>query len=1657
MKKRILSLFLFALVVVAATAFLLKAPAKAANDPVPYVTDGTTTPQAVLDAWATGNYSYVKLGANLELTLTDGNIVVDLAGNDLTVNGSGTVNAFDSANDTYDHLLCGTLTLNGTVTSPQMYIAPNGNRYVALADGNRSTLHRLEMEIKTVSLRISSAGLYYKASYACDKLVEQKIVSYGIAVSLVDMPGPDFKTATGDAYTVADQKFVSGATVTSGAVVNILDADKTDAENLRRSKMALYANAYIDLGNGPIMADNVNVGKKAGLSASLYQVMQVLDEKYGAAPITTQEQLDGFYTTWKNTCGNMSLVNIGKAKVFDNSPLQFETGTTNAYCPACEKTVSWMGITQEYVDSLEVVTGVTDSVFMSQTAYETMHYYLAEDITNSDDPVMGFFRGPGGGLTACLHLNNHNLTTTKTTSIFGNSGVVNVMGNGVVTGYSPNKTEGAAVRNGNRNAKNGLNLYGGTYRKTADTDATSPVVCFDGAGRIVSIYDGVVIDGGNGKAIFADSSSARQKEGFLKLYNCTVNGDVVLGEIDVYATNVEIVGATINGTVTIPVEHKLSLAGKLDIDKLVLGENVRIATKGITAGSTINIDADGIFTQTTGSAAGYVDIFTPADTHKKITVKDNALKCSQDYTSNLVFEEGTTNAYCPVCAKTVTWTELTADAVVTLAANSHYYLAKDLTYTGSGDAFLNANAATVKSCIHLNGHNLTATKTRILYGGSSAQNIMGTGIVSGKQGGASGPGSTIQVNNKNNANQINLYGGTYRQQANAADAEFVINMQGAGGKLNIYDDAVIEANTTGKAIRIGNASSNHIRVGVYGGTVKGDVQMVGASSDFVAELTLDNAKVAGVVTADGKNTIKLSGAVQIDKLDIASESAVTLGELQDGAQITVVRPGVFSLENVSAAAYAKYFEAASINDKIIAKEDVLKYQTNYGLKVQLNSEGKAYCPVCQEFVTWTALSDDSSKIQLVGGNHYYLVKDLTFTTDNHGSGGSIISGAVNTTACVNLNGYNITSTASPALFVSSGRMNVMGNGIVSGYQKNANYGGAIHTNNKNPNNGISLYSGTYKKYQPNGNNAVIGMQGNGATVKIYEQAVIDGNGKLAINMGSNTTRDSKLYLYDATINGDIKMAGAGNATYVSSLEASNATILGTLNVAGTNEINFSGKTKITSMVVAAGSYVGFSNMQPGSAIKVSATGIFTTALDDAENWIKYFSIDADGEELLVRNNCLFQGVQAEVPVAEQADIDMLLTAYADKVVKYGDMHNHTDAGPTADGRFSLAQFKDRMKLLGMSFSTIVDHKQVAHMYHDDWIRESTDDTDIVFVGGSEPAGRVTDGGQGSFHYNMLINDPEVLLNIVKDTGKYTIREATYAGFNWGSTDYAADGSQNKNKTYDPTQYGKDPDGLLQTWNYPNFTVAEFKNLTANIYNAGGLLVHVHPKFSGYMDSNDPLDYFFGEDAGSKDAVASGLELHIPDNDNYMPSYEPNEKAYQTWVAILKAGKKCYGTYGNDNHRLPSADSITTIYASSKADSDEYMGYMHDGNFAPGWVGIRMQIGDASMGGTTDFAGQRVVFSIGDMYQNEHSDEYIYSTSGEALQATWDPSYNPDHEYIVQVYDNGGLLMQSVVDPGQMNYFAFDADDNAKYYRVVVWDMTQGYRCGVGNPIWNTVE
>jgi hypothetical protein len=220
------------------------------------------------------------------------------------------------------------------------------------------------------------------------------------------------------------------------------------------------------------------------------------------------------------------------------------------------------------------------------------------------------------------------------------------------------------------------------------------------------------------------------------------------------------------------------------------------------------------------------------------------------------------------------------------------------------------------------------------------------------------------------------------------------------------------------------------------------------------------------------------------------------------------------------------------------------------------------------------------------------------------------------------------------------------------------------------------------------------------------------------------------------------------------------------------------------------------------------------------------------------------------------------------------------------------------------------------------------------------------------------------------------------------------------------------------------TLARLREMGEVIRQYGGMLVNVHPKFVGYVDYEDPLMYYFGE--------FTGIEIMTTGSSDHDSSYIYNQEGYKLWVDLLTLGKKVYATYGNDNHRLPNINSLTAMYTSEK-NADEYMQRMMEGDMAPGWVGVRMQIGDALMGGTTSFEGQRLVIAAGDMFEAK---------------------YDASHEYVIQLYDDGGLLLESEIDLSQMNYFALDADPDAKFYRIVIWDMTTGTHVAVGNPIWN---
>ena len=234
------------------------------------------------------------------LVLAGGNYYVDIGGKDIDVSGSGKLYPIDTANDDFDGF--------GQWTYADVDVARDvefgGNRYITITVNGITSTHRLAMKINSVSLRTSAAGIYYNAKYQCDETLAEQVLYYGVILSTQDMPGAEL--TTGDQrtrltdFTLGENNTVSA---TSCSVFGIFKDSRTAERNAQFGKIKIYANAYIQLdltGEGApttLVADNENVGKKAGDAWSLHDVLTAIDQNW-ADYADDQETVKAFYEQW---------------------------------------------------------------------------------------------------------------------------------------------------------------------------------------------------------------------------------------------------------------------------------------------------------------------------------------------------------------------------------------------------------------------------------------------------------------------------------------------------------------------------------------------------------------------------------------------------------------------------------------------------------------------------------------------------------------------------------------------------------------------------------------------------------------------------------------------------------------------------------------------------------------------------------------------------------------------------------------------------------------------------------------------------------------------------------------------------------------------------------------------------------------------------------------------------------------------------------------------------------------------------------------------------------------------------------------------------------------------------------------------------------------
>ena len=243
---------------------------------------------AALQAYDFTKDQCVMLTGTAELT---GDIRLKPLDDSLVLSGNGKVHGIDSSNDTYESYHTVTIAEGADVTWAMETVDPaTGHRYVAVMKEGELSFRRLELRLTHVTLRTTKAGIYYKATATCDDALRQKIASYGIAVSVVQMPTAAFKSEQYTAYTS-----ISGApegTFTSGSVFNIFREGLAAEKNMGRGEMKIYAKPYIKLKDGTILM------AQAGAAYSLLDVLQTMDNHWLDYSQTAKAMAKVFYQAW---------------------------------------------------------------------------------------------------------------------------------------------------------------------------------------------------------------------------------------------------------------------------------------------------------------------------------------------------------------------------------------------------------------------------------------------------------------------------------------------------------------------------------------------------------------------------------------------------------------------------------------------------------------------------------------------------------------------------------------------------------------------------------------------------------------------------------------------------------------------------------------------------------------------------------------------------------------------------------------------------------------------------------------------------------------------------------------------------------------------------------------------------------------------------------------------------------------------------------------------------------------------------------------------------------------------------------------------------------------------------------------------------------------
>ena len=253
---------------------------------------------------------YVKMFIAQDVVLTR-DCAIDLCGQTVNVSGAYTLYGMDSSGDGYTVPTGKAVVAEETTVANDMSVC--GKRYITTSDETGYVFHRLENRISGVTLRPSVDGIYFNGAFGCDETVGADIASYGVAVSVMDMPGKDFMTDADTLYTNFDAATLQGGANVSGVLISgILKEERTAEINSVYGKTPVYATSYLIMKDGSVVLGD-GEGSGDDIAYSLANVVASIDSKIMEEPLSYRKYTNAmrdYYAKWEETMADWDLRKI---------------------------------------------------------------------------------------------------------------------------------------------------------------------------------------------------------------------------------------------------------------------------------------------------------------------------------------------------------------------------------------------------------------------------------------------------------------------------------------------------------------------------------------------------------------------------------------------------------------------------------------------------------------------------------------------------------------------------------------------------------------------------------------------------------------------------------------------------------------------------------------------------------------------------------------------------------------------------------------------------------------------------------------------------------------------------------------------------------------------------------------------------------------------------------------------------------------------------------------------------------------------------------------------------------------------------------------------------------------------------------------------------